>query len=42
MIFATGYGEALPLPQKHLGAPVIVKPYTVAELRRACAKALGA
>ena len=42
MIFATGYGEALPLPPKYMGAPVIMKPYTMVELQRACAKALGA
>jgi light-regulated signal transduction histidine kinase (bacteriophytochrome) len=40
LIFATGYGEQLRLPQEQAGIPVIQKPYTVASIAHALAGVL--
>jgi light-regulated signal transduction histidine kinase (bacteriophytochrome) len=41
VIFATGYGEALSLPQKFAQTRTIVKPYAAAELRQAAQSLFG-
>lgn len=40
-VFATGYGEQLKLPDEHLGARVLQKPYTANNIARVLAEALG-
>jgi light-regulated signal transduction histidine kinase (bacteriophytochrome) len=40
-LFASGYGEQANLPERHLGRPVLQKPYTLENVARAIADLLG-
>lgn len=40
-LFASGYGEQANLPERHLGRPVLQKPYTLENVARAIAELLG-
>lgn len=40
-LFASGYGEQADLPERHLGRPVLQKPYTLENVARAIADLLG-
>ncbi|CAN7571616.1 GAF domain-containing protein [Phenylobacterium sp. LjRoot219] len=40
-LFASGYGEQANLPERHVGRPVLQKPYTLENVARAIADLLG-